>query len=68
MGSHMTVNKKPTRGGAREGAGRPLKGKEKRVQFSVTIDAEGFRRIEAGRARSRQTLSDFVSAMALLLP
>ena len=58
---------KPNRGGRRIGAGRPLKGKEKRVQFSVTVEAESFRRIEAGRAESEQTLSDFVSAMGMQL-
>lgn len=55
------------RGGKREGAGRPLKGKEKRVKISVSIEAESFRRIESGRSESKQTLSDFVSAMGMLL-
>jgi hypothetical protein len=59
--------KKTKRGGKRIGAGRPLRGPEKRIKISVSIEAESFRRIEAGRAASKQTLSDFVSAMGMLL-
>jgi len=52
---------------AKKRPGRKLKGKEKRIKISASIEAESFRRIEANRAESRQTLSDFVSALGMLL-
>jgi predicted DNA-binding ribbon-helix-helix protein len=61
------MKKKPTRGGARKGAGRKPRGAETRVRRSITLEPTAWAKLDADALRKGVSASELVNRWALRL-